>query len=571
MSKDFNDTFNFIKKNVYKKEESKGNLYVVPKAELVDKFLNSESNNHIVSEYLNETKEKYTFELNPVISDKEVEELLSSLKNKYDSERLILLVDECKSTVIDSIIKPFGLAGVLFEDHVGGNVDTIHNVRNTDKRYNNGQGIYVTEENKESYEERPKYDYIKYHDKNQNYKKHKENIEELKKANQTITDDYTKLEIGNDDIVSIEHIISASDISNDPAVSLARANGAELANDDNNLCYINGQLNSSINSDSPSEYIDRMKSLKNPEARQNMLSYLNNKTKPLTPEEEKAKKLLEQKNAIVENEEEVRQLENNAKENIDKKLYTKYYTSKEFVSNVGKTSASEGIKMGAQQAIGLLVREFALAAFSEAKDIFSNRHNIRLNSEFFHSLKVRFERISRCVMSKWKDVVAAFGHGAISGFFSNLITIIINTFLTTSKRAVRMIREGFYSLLKALKILMSPPQNMSREEAAHEATKLIASGLIVTGGIAIEELLQKSLASIPVIGMFSDIIATVIMGIATGLSMAFIVYLIDKIDLFKVNENRCQENISYELNEMVDADLEEYENAYNFIACTLGI
>ena len=33
------------------------------------------------------------------------------------------------------LICMFGLAGIIFKDQIGGNVDTIHNVRNTDKRY----------------------------------------------------------------------------------------------------------------------------------------------------------------------------------------------------------------------------------------------------------------------------------------------------------------------------------------------------------------------------------------------------------------------------------------------------
>lgn len=571
MSTEFKDRFNFIKNTLEKKKESPKKLYIVPKRELVDKILNSENNNSTIDEFLTETKDKYNFKFDPVISDEKVNELISSLKNKYDSERLSLLVQDCKTSVMDSIIKPFGLAGILFEDKIGGNVDTIHNVRNIDKRYNNGQGIYATKENRKRYEGRPKYDYEEYHDKNQNYKKYKDHIEDLKKNNQPIIDSYTNLEIRNDDIVSIQHHVSASHISNDPAVSLARANGAKIANEDSNLCYINGQLNSSIKSDSPSEYIDRMKSLKNPEARQNMLNYLNNKAEPLTPKEEKAKSLLEQKKSIVENEEEVQQLENNAKKNIDRKLNTKYYTSEEFMSNLGKTSTVEGLKMGTQQAVGLLVREFALATFSEVKDVFSNRHNIKLNFQFLQSLKARFKRIAKSVMSKWEDVVIALGHGTISGFFSNIITVIINAFSTTGKRAVKIIRGGFYSLLGALKILMIPPDNMSREQAAHEATKLIASGLIISGGVAIEELFQKSLVSIPIIGMFSDIIATVALGIVTGLSIAFVVYWIDKVDLFGVNASKRREYISCQLDEIIERDLEEDENTYNYIASTLGI
>lgn len=120
-------------------------------------------------------------------------------------------------------------------------------------------------------------------------------------------------------------------------------------------------------------------------------------------------------------------------------------------------------------------------------------------------------------------------------------------------------------------MLFFPPENMTKEEAAHEATKLIASGLIVAGGVALEEILQKALVSVPVIGAFANEIATVILGIVTGLSMAFVVYIIDKIDLFKVNANKKLEYISKELDGMIDNDLEEFEDAYKYIATTLGI
>lgn len=570
MSKEFNDRLKQIRKAADKKNNPNLDLYTAPKADLVDTFLNSESKNKVIDNFITETKTKYDVELNPEVNDKEIKELLDAIGTRYDAQRLNVLIDDCKSSVLDSIIKPFGIAGFLFEDKLGGNVDTIHNVRNTDERYNNGQGIYATEENKKRYDERPEYKYIDYHDDNENYKKHREDIINSKKNNETIIDAYTNLEIGNDDVVSIEHIISASDVSKDPAVILARANGAEIANDNSNLCNINGQLNSSIKTDSPSEYLDKMKRLKNPEARQNLLNYLNSKSE-LTPEEQKAKKLLEQKNAMVENEEEVQELGRKARQEMDKKLNEKYYTSKEFAKNLGITGAKEGLKMGTQQAIGLMVREFTLAVFSEAEDIFSKRHNIKLNNEFIKSLKERFERISKRILSKWKDVVAAFGSGVVSGFFSNIITVIINSFLTTSKRAVKIIREGFYSLLKALKMLFFLPENMTKEEAAHEATKLISSGLIVAGGVALEEILQKALESVPIIGFFADEIATVILGIVTGLSIAFVVYIIDKIDLFKVNQNNQLEYISKELDGMIDNDIEEFEDAYKYIATTLGV
>lgn len=46
-------------------------------------------------------------------------------------DRLDALMGECQRTVIDAIIGPFGLSGIIFSDKDGGDVDAIHNVRAT--------------------------------------------------------------------------------------------------------------------------------------------------------------------------------------------------------------------------------------------------------------------------------------------------------------------------------------------------------------------------------------------------------------------------------------------------------
>lgn len=558
MSDNYQDTFKFIKKAIDTNQDSNQRIHIVANPQFVMSFSNSDANNSIIESYLSESG-RYGCSSDQGIPDEEVEELLNSLKMEFDKQQLNLLVESCKVLTLDAIIKPFGLAGVIFQDKVGGNVDTIYNVR---------EGVYATEENRQRYEQRPEYNYREYHDANDNYKKHTGFIHDMKKSGQTIPDAYTKMPT---DDASVEHVISAKRISDDPAVTLARVNGAEMANDDNNLVNINKQLNSSIKEKSPGEYVDQMKSLKNPESRQNLLNYLNSKTEPLTPQEQKAKRLLEQKNAIVENEAEVKQIEANAKKSIDKKMNSTYYKSKEFMENVGKIGAVEGLKMGTQQAVGLLLREFALAIFDEIADIFSKRYDIKINAAFLNDLKERLIRISNRVLSKWKNVVKTFRDGVISGFFSNIITVIVNAFITTSKRAVKMMREGFYSLFRAIKLLMFPPENMTKMEAAHESTKLISSGLIISGGILIEESLQKALTTVPVMGIFSDLISSVILGIVTGLSIAFVTYLIDRVDFFKVNEQKRKEYISSKLDSFLDEELNEYEEMYDYAACTLGL
>lgn len=564
MSKDINDRLKLIKRAIDKNENPKQDLYIVPKNEMVNEFLNSDSKNQIIDAFISETKAKYSIDLNPEVDEEEIKELVAAIGTKYDSQRLKVMIDDCKSSVLDSIIKPFGIAGMLFEDKLGGNVDTIHNVRNTDKRYNNGQGIYATEENKKKNDENPTYDSDPYH-KHENYIKNNREASEAK-DNGNLNDPYRNKNVKRNDDTDLDHTISANEIHNDPGRILAGLDGADLACDDSNLNATDRSVNRSKKDKSVDEFIKYLE--ENRESRQSRIEELKGRTKLSQKEEKELNKLQKLEEVDVNR---LKQKDEEARREYNKKINKAYYTSPEFIKNVGKTSAKEGLKMGAQQAIGVMVREFALAVFSEAEEIFAKRHNIKINNEFINSLKERFERIAKRVLSKWKDVAAAFGSGVISGFFSNIITVIVNTFLTTSKRVVKMIREGFYSLLKALKMLFFPPENVSKEEAAHEATKLIASGLIVVGGIALEEMLQEALVSVPVIGMFASELSTVIIGIVTGLSMALVVYLIDKIDLFKVNANKKMEYISNQLDEMIDNDLKELESSYEYIAATLGI
>jgi len=87
----------------------------------------------------------------------------------------------------------------------------------------------------------------------------------------------------------------------------------------------------------------------------------------------------------------------------------------------------------------------------------------------------------------------AFGTGALSGFLSAIITALINMFVRIGKNIVRLIREGFMSLMKAVKTLLFPPEGMSKKEAVHEATKVLATGIVITGGILATESISTML------------------------------------------------------------------------------
>ena len=189
-----------------------------------------------------------------------------------------------------------------------------------------------------------------------------------------------------------------------------------------------------------------------------------------------------------------------------------------------------GTRQGLQQALALIVSELISAAFAEVKDVFANGWKGEdYNARWLEILRKRLKRIGRHLLSRWKDVAEAFGTGWLSGFLSATITALQNMFVRTSKNIVRIIREGFHSIMKAIKVLLFPPEGMSLHQAAHEASKVFATGLVVTGGILAGEHIANFLP------MFRDVLGPVLGGLISGLGSLFVVFMLDKLDLFGVD------------------------------------
>lgn len=100
---------------------------------------------------------------------------------------------------------------------------------------------------------------------------------------------------------------------------------------------------------------------------------------------------------------------------------------------------------------------------------------------------------------------------------------------TTSRRLVRIIREGIYSLFKAIKIILFTPPNLTPQEAWHEAKKLIVSGFIVGVGIFVEEAIEKFLLSVPIIVPFANVVTNIFVGTLTGIAIAMAMYWLDEM------------------------------------------
>ena len=218
-----------------------------------------------------------------------------------------------------------------------------------------------------------------------------------------------------------------------------------------------------------------------------------------------------------------------------------------------KRAASDGVKAGTlqakQQLLALLISELISAVFFEVKDALTTLDRGRKSGSdnltwsdnlntWLMSLTKRLDRVKSRLLSRWRDLAAALGTGWLSGFFSNtIIPVVLYTvkavrdrFVKIGYNLVRIIREGFLSIMKAIAVLINPPEGMSSREAAHEASKVLTTGLVVTGGVLAGEAIANVWSGFP----FGNIFASVLGGLISGLGSLFVVFMLDKLDLFGV-------------------------------------
>lgn len=474
---------------------------------------------------------------------------LDALAVAFNQQRFDQLLDDSRRGALQAIVGPFGLGKVLSAfDKNGGNVDTIHNARSE---------VYATKKATQAYKDRGDYDKAQYHGNDERYKKAaKEAADKQQKGE--LKDAYTGDTLGPKERASIDHTIAAALIHNDRGRVLAGLDGPELANRPTNLNSTTLCTNSSMGQGTTEDYLKRIARIAEWRAKQ--LAKLRDKqasNEPLTEKEEAKLKIYAEQEKIAQNPELLLERDRIAREDYEKSINDTYYKGEQFRKACLHTSAKEGGKMAFQAATGVVLVEFFSACFDEIGDWYRNgAQEARLGTE----LKRRMEHISQRVASRWKAVFVAAGTGFISGLLSNLVTVMINTFLTTAKRVVRMIREGALSLLEACKTLLIRPEGMTFAQAIHKSSKVLIGAGVVVAGVMLEEVVSKFLTAIPIMVPFADLATAVIVGATTAIISTVAVYLIDKLDLFGVNRDQLLTYMNQELDRSNEQEIAR-ENA----------
>jgi len=393
-------------------------------------------------------------------------------------QRLQKLFDDCQQQVISQIIGPFGLSTAMFEDRNGGNVTTLHNFSRED-------ADYIAEKDVSSHEQsRKDYDREEYSDP-AFAKKSQEHRAKGK-------DGYTGKDVAPEDM-DLDHVTSLKTISKNKKVHLALETGEsldrvkEMANSDENLVATHKSINRSKRDGSLDELAERK-----------------GEEYELDPE------LVAQAKQTS---------EDHIASTVDTALMKKQ--GMELLQTGGKQAAM----MGMRQALGLLLTELVNGLFNEFKVLI--KQGVEAGKTLFEEIRQRLARVIQSVVKKIPDAVGQMFQGGVSGFMSNLLTFLINNFLSTAKRFVTVIREGLLGLFRAFKMIFLPPKHMTGDQALQEGLKILTTVVVTAVGLLLNETVATFMATVPFLKPFADLITPVLIGIMTGLLSAFLAYQID--------------------------------------------
>ncbi|WJJ93615.1 hypothetical protein [Neopusillimonas aromaticivorans] len=426
-------------------------------------------------------------------------------------------IEELERTVVHSLATSFGLDFLLFKDKVGGEVDTIHNVR---------QGVWATDKERQNYENRETYDSDKYHHKDvkkedSTYKTTGAN-DKLTQQTGTLQDPYRNRSMAVNDPRNTDHVISASEVHDDAGRVLAEINGIELANQSSNLQSTHETLNKSKGKDSIDVFLARLPEQIAKDETQLLKDRDHLATMPrTTPEQQHKGRQLEDKVRKTEEKiktlksvdpDEMRKRDKEARKPYNQQINQKYYTSSKFWKQTTSASAVAGLKMGTRQMLGLIMAE---AWFELREQLPKTLEKLKTNfnlDAFIASVQQALNGIWQRIKLRFKDFLNSFKDGVFAGILSSATTTLFNVFATTQKMAIKIIRELWGSLVKAVKLLIFNPQQQPFVDLCKAVTALLSVGAATVVGTMIYTQLLP-LCNFP----FGSELASFASALATGL------------------------------------------------------
>lgn len=416
------------------------------------------------------------------------------------------IFQQYERVLIESLITSFGLDFIVKDQH-GGDVDTIHNVRQigTDERM-----AYKSAQNQANYENRGAYDRVAYHKDSRYTSVVKAAKKEFDEHGTKVNDAYVpdnkvipRMEhsISRGQQGQLDHVMSAEEIHNDPGRVLSGMDGLELANRPGNLRYTNAALNRNMSNMSVEEYIAWCE--ENP----SKVDWNGNKGEPL-PEDVKSR---------------LRDEYYRAKKEYDTTLARTYYTSPQFRRDMTYAAMNVGARMGVRQAVGFVFAEIWFAVKDELQKADEKNADLKI---YMEAVANGFQNGLRQAREKYPELCSCFLNGAVAGALSSITTTLCNIFFTTAKTTVRIIRQSYASVVQAMEVLFINPDNYEFGDRMRAVVNILSIGASVTVGVLVSDAIAHTPLS--ALGKTGEIIQSFCGAFVTGIMSCTLLMYLDR-------------------------------------------
>lgn len=429
------------------------------------------------------------------------------------------IMAEYKRVIIESLITSFGL-DMFFRDSYGGDVDTIHNVRQIGA---NPEITYKSRANEQDFNNRKPYQEETYHGDSRFREVKSEARKKWLTDYKDIDDVYTGGKVGfhghtavipPERKAELDHIVECKSINDDRGRVLSGLKGEDLANQQDNWAWTNKGLNASMGAwaRQVNERYRKEHGCDAPMSETDTRAYV--KAHPDMDETTK-KNLLEHYDK--------------ARKSYDARIVRAYYSSSKFMKDMAKAAGINGLKMGLRQVLGMV---FAEILFSVMNEIEKSDKNIE---SIFKSIGDGFRRGYANAKDKYGELLKKFLSGTISGVLSSLVTTLSNLFFTTAKHTIRIIRQSFASLCDGVSVLLYNPDCLAFGERVRAGAKIFATGACIVAG----QMVAEAVARTPFgkLGELGTVVQNFVGAMVTGLlSCTMLMYLDRNSTMAKIVE-----------------------------------
>ncbi|WP_226086118.1 hypothetical protein [Mesobacillus sp. S13] len=422
------------------------------------------------------------------------------------------LLQQYEKMIVTTLLRSFAL-DLMFKDQDGGNIDTPVTAREFGLKDEAAQTRY---QNRGDYQDKRVKN--KYH-QHANYSKRNAEASSLRKDGKLI-DSYTGQKMPRNEAQDMDHTIAASTIHNDPAVYLTNLNGVDLANADTNLNHTNFSINRSKKHKDMKQFINELE--KNQAASQSRINELKKKGDLSDKERGELRKL---ENLSKANIEMMAEADKKARKAYEGTIRTAYLKDKETWKKLKTDAASQGMRMGLRQVVGMLLAEVWMIVRRKFPQIVSEMKEEFSLSTFLKQVGETFKEAFTMVKEKFSSLIKSFGNGVLAGIMASLSTFIVNLFAGTAKNVVKLIREFWGSITEIFSLLVFNRDQLAPGDLMKAISKIIVMAASVAAGTFIGEAFSKlPIAQMPVIG---EPLTIFIGGMTTGILSVSLLYFID--------------------------------------------